>query len=53
MDRYFDHFANASKRNGNIAWSSDGMGGADELVHTLAEAQVRLATLQTRKLENA
>jgi predicted SAM-dependent methyltransferase len=35
----FDHIANASKRNGNIAWSSDGLGGADELVHTFAEAQ--------------
>lgn len=36
----FDHIANASKRNGNIAWSSDGLGGADELVHTFSEAQV-------------
>lgn len=35
----FDHFINASKRNGNIAWAADGMGGADELVHTFAEAQ--------------
>ncbi len=35
----FDHFANASKRNGNIAWSSDGLGGADKLAHTFAEAQ--------------
>lgn len=35
----FDHIANASKRNGNIAWSSEGNGGASELVHTFAEAQ--------------
>lgn len=35
----FDHIANASKRNGNIAWSSDGLGGADALVHTFADAQ--------------
>jgi predicted SAM-dependent methyltransferase len=35
----FDHIANASKRNGNIAWGADGLGGADELVHTFAEAQ--------------
>ena len=35
----FDHFINASKRKGNIAWADDGMGGADELVHTFAEAQ--------------
>ena len=35
----FDHIANASKRNGNIAWGHDGLGGADELVHTFAEAQ--------------
>lgn len=35
----FDHIANASKRNDNIAWSSDGLGGADKLVHTLADAQ--------------
>ncbi len=34
----FDHFANAAKRNGNGAWSSDGMGGADELFHTFSEA---------------
>ena len=34
----FDHIANASKLNGNIAWA-DGLGGADELVHTFAEAQ--------------
>ena len=35
----FDHIANASKRNGNIAWGPDGSGGADELVHTLDEAK--------------
>lgn len=39
----FDHIANASKRNGNIAWASDGMGGADALVHTFAEAQAHWA----------
>jgi predicted SAM-dependent methyltransferase len=39
----FDHIANASKRNGNIAWSSDGLGGADELVHEFAEAQTHWA----------
>lgn len=39
----FDHFANASKRNGNIAWSSDGQGGADALAHTLADAQAHWA----------
>lgn len=35
----FDHFANASKRNGNIAWSADGHGGADGLLHTFTQAQ--------------
>lgn len=35
----FDHIANASKRNGNIAWEPDGLGGADELMHTFTEAQ--------------
>ena len=34
----FDFFANASKRDGNIAWSP-GNGGANALAHTLAEAQ--------------
>ncbi|MBK8689032.1 MAG: hypothetical protein IPN24_11515 [Betaproteobacteria bacterium] len=34
----FDHFANASKRDGNIAWSPGG-GGADALAHTLREAR--------------
>lgn len=35
----FDHIANAAKRKGNIAWSFDGLGGADELAHTFAEAK--------------
>jgi predicted SAM-dependent methyltransferase len=35
----FDHISNASKRYGNIAWGLDERGGADELVHTFAEAQ--------------
>ncbi|MHB8908664.1 MAG: class I SAM-dependent methyltransferase [Syntrophales bacterium] len=35
----FDHFANASKRNGVIAWSPDVPGGTDELIHTFAGAQ--------------
>lgn len=35
----FDNFANAAKRKGNIAWSFDAMGGADELSHTFAEAK--------------
>lgn len=39
----FDHISNASKRNGNIAWSLDGLGGADELVHTFAEAKAHWA----------
>ena len=38
----FDHFSNASKRNGNIAWSSDGVVGATELLHTFSEAQDQL-----------
>jgi SAM-dependent methyltransferase len=37
----FDHFVDASKRKGNIAWSSDGKDGADELLHTFAEAQAQ------------
>jgi predicted SAM-dependent methyltransferase len=40
----FDHIANASKRNNNIAWGEDGLGGADELVHTFAEAQEHWAS---------
>jgi len=35
----FDHVANAAKRKGNIAWGDDELGCADELVHTIAEAQ--------------
>ena len=35
----FDHAANASKRNGNIAWASDRQGGADELLHTFHQAE--------------
>lgn len=39
----FDHISTASKRNGNIAWSLDGYGGADELAHTFAEASAHWA----------
>ena len=39
----FDHIANAAKRNGNIAWESDGKGGGDELLHTLGEAKAHWA----------
>jgi predicted SAM-dependent methyltransferase len=39
----FDHLSNACKRNGKITWSSDGMDGADELVHTFAVAQAHWA----------
>jgi predicted SAM-dependent methyltransferase len=39
----FDHIANASKRNGNIAWGLDGLAGADELMHTFTEAQAHWA----------
>lgn len=35
----FDHISNASKRNNDIAWGKDELGGADELAHTLAQAQ--------------
>lgn len=35
----FDHFANASKLHGNIAWSSDVKEGADELIHTFDGAK--------------
>jgi len=35
----FDHIANAAKRNGKIAWCVNGLGGEDELVHTITEAQ--------------
>lgn len=37
----FDYFADASKRNGNIAWSSDGQGGANELAHTFSDTQAQ------------
>jgi len=36
----FDHFANASNRNGGIAWSDDGCGDPDDLVHTFDDAQI-------------
>lgn len=39
----FDHFANASKLNGNIAWSPDMRGGADELIHGFDQAKALLA----------
>lgn len=39
----FDYMANASRRNGNIAWASDGLGGANELAHTFAEAKAHWA----------
>jgi hypothetical protein len=35
----FNHIANAAKRNGNIAWSPDNNGGADQLVHDFQEAK--------------
>jgi len=35
----FDCIVNSSKRKGHIAWELDGLGGADELVHTFSEAQ--------------
>lgn len=38
----FDHFSNAAKRNGNIAWALDGLGGATELLHTISEAKENL-----------
>lgn len=38
----FDHFANAAKRNGNIGWSSNGHGGADELMHTFDQVKTLL-----------
>lgn len=39
----FDHIADASKRNGNIAWAADGQGGADEVAHSFAAAQAHWA----------
>ena len=38
----FDYFSNAAKRNGNIAWALDGLGGATELLHTISEAKENL-----------
>jgi predicted SAM-dependent methyltransferase len=38
----FDHFANAAKRDGNIAWALDGLGGATEILHTFSEAKENL-----------
>ncbi len=35
----FDCFANASKRNGNIAWADDSQGEPDELVHQFSDSQ--------------
>ncbi len=36
----FDHFSNASKKQGNIAWGADATGAAaDALVHTFPEAK--------------
>lgn len=35
----FDHFSTASTRNGNIAWEHDGLGGADHILHSVAEAK--------------
>jgi predicted SAM-dependent methyltransferase len=35
----FDYIADSAKRNGDIAWLADGLGGADELAHTFVEAQ--------------
>jgi len=36
----FDHFANASKRGGHIAWSA-GAGGMHELIHTFEQTRSR------------
>ncbi len=35
----FDHFANASKLKGQIAWSTDVRGHADELIHDFEQAK--------------
>lgn len=35
----FDHFANASKLNGNIAWSPEIQGIPNELIHDFAQAK--------------
>jgi predicted SAM-dependent methyltransferase len=39
----FDHFANASKHNGNIAWSADVHGIPNELGHEFDQAQALYA----------
>jgi GT2 family glycosyltransferase len=36
--KVFDHYSNAAKQNGNIAWGSDSV-GADALVHSVIEAK--------------
>lgn len=35
----FDHFSNAAKRYGKIAWSYDGLGEANELLQTFHDAE--------------
>lgn len=35
----FNHFANAAKRSNKIAWSNDGLGGADGLLQTFSDAE--------------
>lgn len=35
----FDHFANAAKRKGGIAWGREDFGEPDELMHTFVQAQ--------------
>lgn len=37
----FDHYANAAKRYNSISWRADGLGGANELVHSLQEAKTQ------------
>jgi predicted SAM-dependent methyltransferase len=37
----FDHFSNASTRNGKIAWGVDELGGADHILHSVAEAKAQ------------
>ena len=37
----FDHFANASTRDGAIAWADDQKGDANALVHTFSEAKAQ------------
>lgn len=45
----FDHFANAAKRKGAIAWSPEALGPADELIHPFAQAKA----LWSRSLSSA